>query len=312
MKRLAFAIFFAVCVPTITAAHDLAGLMEEESVLDEAGRKTIEKIALHEAKIAARIAAAGGDLSGLEGVVDTALAWKKTSVTGCFFGGRKEARDAISALAISWLDGTRLTLDFGPAGNRRTCDKSMPSDIRVGFEMNGHWSYVGASAAAVNKDQPTLNLAGFGSLTQLSAAQAGIVLHEFGHALGFKHEHQSPSASCDQQFDWDYLYSSLGWDKATVDRNMKKLLVSSKTTLIASDFDPESVMLYALSKKAFKDGDKATCYIRRQNTAISAIDRETILRLYPPKQANAPDQGLPVIDEEIADAVAEIEALVGE
>ena len=31
----------------------------------------------------------------------------------------------------------------------------------------------------------------------------GVILHEFGHALGFEHEHQHPTQGCDAEFRWD-------------------------------------------------------------------------------------------------------------
>ena len=50
--------------------------------------------------------------------------------------------------------------------------------------------------------------------------------HEFGHALGLHHEHQSPATTCNEEFDWDYIYKAFGeppdgWDKQTVDNNMR-------------------------------------------------------------------------------------------
>jgi hypothetical protein len=121
------------------------------------------------------------------------------------------------------------------------------------------------------------------SISAISSPQAGIILHEFGHALGFKHEHQTFTADCDAEFNWDYLYTSLGWDKETVDRNMKKLSKRSTPTLRATELDLASIMMYSLGKEAFKDWSSSACYIRRQNTRLSALDRASIQRLYPPR-----------------------------
>lgn len=47
----------------------------------------------------------------------------------------------------------------------------------------GSWSYIGTDALHLPKESASMNL-GF--------VDAATVMHEFGHALGLIHEHQSP------------------------------------------------------------------------------------------------------------------------
>lgn len=66
-------------------------------------------------------------------------------------------------------------------------------DIRIKFDPNlGSWSYVGRQCLQVPQDQATMNLAWIDKRTSKpDANEKGIILHEFGHALGLVHEHQS-------------------------------------------------------------------------------------------------------------------------
>jgi hypothetical protein len=86
------------------------------------------------------------------------------------------------------------------------------------------------------------------------------VLHEFGHALGFDHEHQIPLSACQTDFRWDNdpgyvetrdadgefvpddrgrnpgLYTAFegppnNWSKETDDFNLKELAFSKDTRL---------------------------------------------------------------------------------
>lgn len=67
-------------------------------------------------------------------------------------------------------------------------------DIRITFDTSsGSWSLIGIDAR--NKTDYTAATLNFGWLSDQnppSSDDRGTILHEFGHALGMMHEHQSP------------------------------------------------------------------------------------------------------------------------
>lgn len=64
--------------------------------------------------------------------------------------------------------------------------------IRIGFDPNGgSWSFVGKENNSVEPGKPTMNL-GWLSGDQITIDEQSVILHEFGHAIGLGHEHQSP------------------------------------------------------------------------------------------------------------------------
>jgi hypothetical protein len=66
--------------------------------------------------------------------------------------------------------------------------------IRIAFDPNGgSWSYVGKENTSIAADKPTMNLGWLdGSSDTITDDEHGVILHEFGHAIGLLHEHQSP------------------------------------------------------------------------------------------------------------------------
>ena len=72
-----------------------------------------------------------------------------------------------------------------------TTDKSA-SDIRIDFEKDdGCHSYVGTDCSSISKDKKTMNL----YVKEEDRTENEYwcnTLHEFGHALGFRHELQNP------------------------------------------------------------------------------------------------------------------------
>lgn len=88
------------------------------------------------------------------------------------------------------------------------------AEIRIDFQDDGAWSYIGTDCKDIPLNQSTMN---FGWQDE------GVVLHEFGHAIGLIHEHQNPLGGI--KWNKPNVYRDLGgppnlWPKETVDHNM--------------------------------------------------------------------------------------------
>ena len=125
------------------------------------------------------------------------------------------------------------------------------SDLRIAFKWNGFKgsdSYVGTDAKLpqIPQSEPTMRFGWFDNNTTDDEFKL-TTLHEFGHMLGFKHEHQNPG------FD-------IPWDIPKVyrdDRNLsppwsdEKIKINvidkvSKTISNFTQFDRQSIMLYPI------------------------------------------------------------------
>jgi hypothetical protein len=226
-------------------------------------------------------------------VVEEARTWPQNRpVTVCMVGGSEGLGTAIAATARRWIteSGAFLNLDFGPSGIR-PCTPTDTSSIRVGFSYRGYWSLVGSdSARLAQPGEITLNLARFDiRATEDPSFTRGnefveVVLHEFGHALGFQHEHQHPDGACDSEFDWDKIYSQLAappneWQRSKVDQNLRQLPRS--TAYLTSTPDRTSIMHYSFPRWMFKDPAKCKCCVAR-STGLSKLDLAGMRIAYPP------------------------------
>jgi hypothetical protein len=225
-------------------------------------------------------------LSGLEFIVVLPNRWAQgQDVHVCFQGGSDELRAKILQLASAWVNLTNLHLvTGGPSGT--TCADKDKSQVRIGFSEPGYWSYIGHDSIAdalVSKNLPSMNFGGFDTYPPAEPRFTGIILHEWGHALGLHHEHQSPADGCDTEYNWPKLYAyykdNYGWDQTMVDQNVRQLN-ADRSAYDWSMSDSDSIMIYGSNPQFLIHGTASKCYFH-DNNSLSKLDIVGIQKTYP-------------------------------
>jgi serralysin len=182
-------------------------------------------------------------------------------------GGSAHLRSRVRDAASQWTEYANLILSFGT--------NAANAEIHVTFtDGDGSWSYIGRDSLGAD---PSMNL----DLDDETTDQVvwSTVLHEFGHALGMQHEHQSPASG----INWDREkvledMALVGWDAAKVEHNIFDKLGESSTNFSA--FDPDSIMIYPIPEEWTTDDFSVA-----ENFDLSAMDKEFAARWYPEPSA---------------------------
>ncbi len=257
--------------------------------------------------------------AGLQSVVSISRTWTPgATITVAFKGGSSDLRRRILDATRPWTDVANIHFDFGDAskGYREwsTADSTYGGDIRIAFDggsEGGYWSMVGRDSINTALRRPnvaSMNLEGF--TQSLPWDWQAVVLHEFGHALGFEHEHQNPASTCEQEYRWNDdsgyvptrdshnqfirdhqghnpgIYTVLGgppnsWSRDQVDFNMRRF--ANTADLDFSSFDRDSIMKYHFDSQLFLNVSESSgsgCY-SPETFVLSAQDRQAAERRYP-------------------------------
>jgi len=196
--------------------------------------------------------------------------WPPRALTrAVFLDGDPSLHERVKRVALTWLEHAKLSLYFVTDVER--------ADMRISFsEPDSSWSYIGTDCHLVPSDQATMN---YGWLTPDSPDDevSHVVLHEFGHALGCIHEHQSPAGG----ISWNKaaVYEYYGgppnnWSRVQVDRNIFQAYDSDLT--VYSQVDPASIMIYPIPRSLTLDGFEVGL-----NTQLSPADKRFIRQAYP-------------------------------
>ena len=171
-----------------------------------------------------------------------------------FLGGTPDQQASVRQFAPEWTRYANLRLEF---------TTSPQAEVRISFADDGSWSYIGTDCLGFPSNRATMN---YGWLDQ------GVVLHEFGHALGLIHEHQNPVGGI--QWNKPVVYHDLGgppnnWPPETVDNNMFQTYAVDQIN--GTTLDPKSIMLYS-----FPATWTLTGFSTVENKVLSGVDKEFI------------------------------------
>jgi serralysin len=197
--------------------------------------------------------------------------WQKgRKITISFLDGDEVVHERIRKVAQQWIDrtGARLTFEW-----RKDISAT---DIRISFRYAGSWSMLGKFALEeTDVTRPTMN---FGWLTRETSDPdlQEVALHEFGHAIGLLHEHQSPNAT----IPWNegVVLAELSgppnnWSEAEIRRNVLDRAEGEEVR--ATPFDPASIMLYPINPRWTIDG-----YSTSRNSDLSESDIALVRAIY--------------------------------
>jgi len=185
------------------------------------------------------------------GVALTRKLWTPgQTITVEFMDGAPE----LHALVIKYVLEMRLNLNYvwsaagqpnsgGTASLPPTRDHAM---VRISFEREGSWSYLGQDALLIPPKDPTMNFGWLDwALEEENFVEAErVIQHEWMHFLGMRHEQEHPDCRLQiSQAGYDY-FASIGWTRANVQRTYETRAPRDEATF--GPYDVKSLTHYWL------------------------------------------------------------------
>ncbi|KAK0664506.1 hypothetical protein QBC41DRAFT_359165 [Cercophora samala] len=194
-----------------------------------------------------------GELDHAHFVITPGLQWKRgEEIPTTFLNGSQRLQNKVQEHARELERHANIRFKFQPIGHG-------PASIIISMDPNsGSYSRIGTksrSAAYENPDAPTMNLSIDDTTPDHEIRRT--CMHELLHAIGARHEHQSPAAQI--EWDEDAVYDDAarrGWTREKTDHNIVSR--HDKHDVQHSRFDPDSIMMYRIRDSWTRDGFTST------------------------------------------------------
>lgn len=243
-----------------------------------------------------------GAFTKLKAAFKIASLWQHGDIKIAFMDGTSYQRDWVQRVVMEKLAPhvSKLNFVWNVPLNQ--------ADIRISFAQKGAaWSMIGTESRSVPSNQPSMNLGWIDDMTSNNgpkyAGTGQVVIHEFCHALGMIHEHQTPM---DNPIQWnkplvisEIKKTNPSWSDAQIEHNMfakygdwqlcqdtKKLPASVEKEMKlqeacrgelvnGSKYDPKSIMHYFFPPSWMISGPEIAT-----NTELSPTDIEWLRKMY--------------------------------
>lgn len=197
-----------------------------------------------------------------------------------FLDGSQFVRNKVMENAEIWEEFANIDFVFVESG---------AAEIRVSFTMDkGSWSFMGKDSAVqsyIKKGNASefvrdasgasMNFGWFNEKTPDEEFRR-TTLHEFGHAIGLKHEHQNSNRNIEWNEEAVYAYfAKQGWSREKT-QSQVLALYGKDNEVTNGVYDPLSIMHYYYPPELVKGSLKIPA-----NTALSANDKAIVSEMYP-------------------------------
>jgi len=227
-------------------------------------------------------------MTTIQSVYERHSRWRAEAIRVCVMDKANptyDLREKIADVARLWeVSGSTIKFDFGDDFAIRLCSEHggpSTADIRIDFGDQRFYSLVGNRANSVPTYEETMSLGDIHKRRYEIREFNRLVLHEFGHALGLLHEHQSPNVNCAAQLLMDKVKNKLTkppykWSEKEIEKNFEQ---AAYEAVEASAYDPKSVMNYSLEAEYYQNASQNVCY-HAPNFEISEQDRNFARAIY--------------------------------
>lgn len=196
-----------------------------------------------------------------------------------FLTGTPEEKQLIKKYASIWTQYANM--DFNFYDSLLDLPRGQKAHIRILIAQRdenasiGGDSYVGTDANYRRNNDSTMRI--YISKKEMPSQLRGIVLHEFGHAIGLQHEHQHP----EREFSYDQEKILTTCSTQGISESQCKFMHLDTFSTRDHDtyaYDPNSVMHYPLPREGVVNASEAAF---TSSSTLSLLDKVGIAKVYP-------------------------------